>query len=42
MMMKTRSETDTVSEDKERLINNIDIDLVVDEQSAPFINNNGK
>ncbi len=27
--MKTRSETDIVSEDKERLINNIDIDLII-------------
>ncbi len=28
--MKTRSETDTISKDKGRLINNINIDLVVD------------
>ncbi len=31
-----------ISKDEERLINNINIDLIIDEQSASFINNNNK
>ncbi len=36
------SEISIANKDEERLINNIDIDLIVDEQSASFIINNSK
>ncbi len=41
-MIKTRSGTDIVNKDEERLINNININLVVDKQSASSINNNSE
>ncbi len=41
-MIKTRSGTDIISEDEERLINNININLVVDKQSTSSINDNDK
>ncbi len=31
MIIKTRSETNTINKDEERLINNININLVIDE-----------
>ena len=38
--MKMRSETDIISKDEERLINNMNINLIIGEQSTSFINNN--
>ncbi len=37
-----RSGINTTNKDEEKLINNININLVVDEQSASFINNNSE
>ncbi len=41
-MIETWSGTNIVSEDEERLINNININLVIDEQFMSSINNNNK
>ncbi len=41
-MMKIWSKTDRINKDKERLINNININLIVDKLFISFINNNSK
>jgi len=40
--MKMWSRTNIISKDKERLINNININLVIDKQFTSFINNNNE
>ena len=41
-MMKMRSTINIINEDQERLINNININLIVGEQSTSFISDNNK
>jgi len=41
-IIKMRSEINIISKGEERLIDNMNIDSVTDEQSAPFINDNNE